>query len=169
MFACGLDINHNGAANLVILDQSGDVVAHTTTLQPPLEAATAARWIRATAQKFAPEPLWIAVADIKWHWIDTLGTLPVRWIHYLSEALSAHMPNSDEFPDSVSRYAVGLARALNADLKDLRLYHEEMFYLSFLRDCAQKLTEIIPRMRRFHPFLRSQLATPLPEDDQVPF
>ena len=168
MLACGLDIAFNGTATLVILDPRGDDIVHISRLGPPLEEAEVARWMRETAKYFAPDPLWVAVVEIRWHWLDDLGTLPVRWVHYLSQALCGHLPNHGETPPDISRDAIALARALNADLRDLRLYHEEMFNLSLIRDCAHRLTELLPRTRRYHPFLRQQLnTTPLTDDVPV--
>ena len=170
MLVCGLDIDHSGAASLVILEPDGGNIIHTSKLDPPVKATVTATWLLEIEREF-PEPLWIAICDIKWHWLDTLGSLPVRWIHYATRVVREHMPDPSEYlEDDASRGAVALARALSHDLNDLRVYDQEMLYLSFIRNCAQTLTEILPRTQRFHPFLRSQLgSTTVQDDDDVPF
>lgn len=168
MLACGLAIDCDGAATLAILEPGGEGILHTSRLEPPLEKPDAARWIRELANRFAPEPLWIALIDIRWHWLDDLGTLPVRWVHYLDQALCGHYPDDQETPADISREALALARALNADLNDLRLYHEELFNLRLIRDSAQRLTEVLPYTRRLNPFLRDHIG-PIRQLDDVPF
>ena len=153
---------------LAILEPGGAEIIYTSRLDPPLDRDDAARWIRDVANRFAPEPLWIALIDIKWHWLDDLGTLPVRWVHYLDQALCGHYPEEKETPDAISRDTLALARALNADLNDLRLYHEEMFNLRLIRDCAQRLTEVLPHTRRLSPLLRDNIGA-IPQPDDVPF
>lgn len=164
MLTCGLDIGEYGAT-LVILEPWSDRVANTFHLDAPVHRAPAKRWICEQAGRYAPESLWIAVADIKWHWLDDLGSLPVRWIHYLISALYPHLPSAQVVPVQTSRYAIALARALHADLNDIQAFHEEMFYLSHLQDCAKRLMEIVPRTRRFHAFLREHLKL----SDTTPF
>lgn len=168
MLVCGLELNPYGpmGANLVVLDPNGMDIAHTSKIEPPFKLNALTKWLRSEARRFAPDPLWVAVADIDRGWLDALGTAPVRWIHYATDAMCGYMPNSDEVPDGVSREALALARALTSDLADLRLYHQEMFYLSLIRDSAQRLTELLPRTR-FQSSLRSLI--PSEEDGMAPF
>ena len=137
MIVCGVHVSYD-TTGIVTLEPFDGAIAQAHTFHGRFDLERIASFLAELAHQHHPQQLWIAISDWSTYVMDQLPTQRFRWVYYPVSAVGRYFPDEDELPPEAEPHAVALARALQADLDDVRRFHEEMLYLSFLRDAVTR-------------------------------